>query len=226
MENPTTSGVRGKPKALVLFSGGKDSSATAVELVKLGYEVTLLSCMIGQSELTGARGDSAPDIRMLEMLKAFPESIYPQRIFTNIAYLVRKLGIEKTNKEHVIYPLVFALAVSSVAVRYCLKNKIAVVGMGYSGYQSLKDNYIEQRPDFVELGKGFFQKYGITLLTPVAQKSEAEVKDILERNNISSNSLEVKTIFSGIPFDKEKALEFWQSSLPICDNYIANTKEL
>lgn len=212
-----------KKEVLVLYSGGKDSSATAVELASKGYQVTLFSCVAGPVELTGPKGDSAPDIRTHELLKAFPNNINSNRILCDDSYLIRKLGIEKTNKEHIVYPLVLALAVTTVAICYCLKNNIKTVAFGYSGYQSGKENYIEQRPDFIELSKKFLAKYGISLLTPVADKSEPEVKDILERYAISSNSLEGKTIFSGIPFDKNKAVEFWNSSLPICYDFIKKT---
>lgn len=214
----------GLGEALVLFSGGKDSSAAAVALAVAGYQITLFSCVAGPTELTGPKGDSATDIRTHELAKSFPERIQLPRILYDDSYLIRKLGIEKTNKEHVVYPLVLALCVHTVAISYCLKNNIKIIASGYSGYQSVKENYIEQRPDFVQLTKEFVHTYGIAYQTPVIDKPELQVKDILERNNISSNSLEGKTIFSGIPFDKDKAFEFWHSSLPICYNFIEEAK--
>ncbi len=221
MRKAKTSG-RSK-EVLVLYSGGKDSSATAVELAVSGHQVTLFSCVAGPTELSGPKGDSAPDIRTHELLKAFPNNINSTRVLCDDSYLIRKLGIERTNKEHVVYPLVLALAVHTVAICHCLKNNIKTIACGYSGYQSNKENYIEQRSDFVELTKKFLKEYGISLLTPVVTKSESEVKDILERHGISSNSLEGKTIFSGIPFEQDKAKEFWLASLPICRDFIKKT---
>lgn len=212
-----------RKEVLVLFSGGKDSAAVTVDLAMEGYFVKLFSCQAGPSELAGPRGDSAPDIRVKELLSAFPENIDGQRILCDDSYLIRKLGIERTNKEHIVYPLVLALAVHSYAICYCLKNNIKIMASGYSGYQSTKDNYIEQCPEFVELTKNFLNEYGIMYLTPVIAKSELQVKDILERHGISSNSLEGKTIFSGIDFEKEKAKDFWQASLLLCRDFIKNT---
>ena len=206
--------------AIVLFSGGKDSSATTVQLAVDGYKVRLFTCSAGPIELSGPHGDSAADIRVKEILKAFPKSIDKQRVRYDDSYLIRKLGIERTNKEHVVYPLVLALTTHTAAICYCLKNEINTIASGYSGYQGVKENYIEQHQDYIELTKKFLEGYGISYLTPVVEKSEPEIKDLLEKYGISSNSLEEKTIFSGIDFDKTKALKFWTASLPFCEKFI------
>ena len=137
--------------------------------------------------------------------------------------MIRKLAIEKTNIEHVVYPLALALAVHTTAICYCLKNNIKIIASGYSGYQAKKEKYVEQKADFILLTKEFLKDYGISYLTPVVENSEAEINDILERDGISSKSLENKTIFSGIDFNQNKALEFWQSSIPICKRFIKNS---
>lgn len=186
--------------------------------------VKLFSCGTN-SELVGPHGDSAPDIRHSELLRAFPGNIDPERVIVDKSYLIRKLGIEKTNIEYVVYPLVHALSTHAFAIRYCLKNNIKIIASGYSGYQSKKeDKYIEQRSDFVDLTRKFLKKYNIAYLTPVTNKTEPEVKDILERQGISSNSLETKSFFSGIPYDINKTLKFWKSSLPICEKFIESSR--
>lgn len=210
-------------EVLVLFSGGRDSSSVAIMLAKKGYKIKLFTCEDG-SEPMGPSGDYAPDIRHLELVKAFPENIDKDRIIKNDSYLIRKLGIEKTNIEHVVYPIVLALSTHTTAISYCLKNNIKIIASGYSGYQGKEDKYIEQRKDFVDLTKEFLMNYDISYMTPVSENSEAEVKDILEQHGISSNSLENKSIFGGIAFDKEKALDFWQSSMVICKKYIQDMK--
>jgi len=209
-------------EVLVLFSGGRDSSSTAVELAVSGYKVKLFTYQAGFSELTGPRGDSAPDIRHLELTRAFPNSINDQRIIESNAYLIRKLALEKINKEHVVYPIALALAVHTSAICFCLKNNIDIIASGYSGYQSKKERYIEQGSNFVTLTKEFLKYYSISYLTPVIEKTEQEVKDILERYGISSNSLENKSLFGGIGFNKEEALAFWESSIPLCKEFIKN----
>ncbi len=214
-----------KKVALVLFSGGRDSSSAAIEMVRAGYTVKLFTYQAGLPELLGPRGDSAPDIRHGELLNIFPHSIATERVITGNTYLIRKLAIEKTNTTHVVYPIALALAVHTSAILYCLRNNIYDIACGYSGYQAKEDRYIEQRDDFLKLTKEFLGEYGITYHAPIVQMSKKGVMDILERYGISSNSLENKSLFGGIPFEIEKALEFWNTSLPVCKEYIGRMQE-
>ncbi len=213
-------------KVLVLFSGGKDSSATVVEMIRAGYNVTLFTFQIGKAELTGPKGDSAPDIRHLELMKVFPEYVDAKRVIVENNYLIRKLAIEKTNSTHVVCPLAIALVFLSEAILYCLKNNIDNIACGYSEYQAKEDRYIEQRDDFVDYTKTFLKEYAIELHTPVIKKTKQEVMDILDQFGISSNSLESKAMLGAIAFDVEKSLEFWNESIPICREYIKNKRTM
>lgn len=205
---------------LVLFSGGRDSSATAIEMARSGFQVNLFTYQAGLPELTGEQGDSAPNIRHKELFNTFPELISRDRIIEGNTYLLRKLAIEKTNSTHVVYPIALALAVHTQAIIYCLESGIKNIACGYSGYQAIEDRYIEQRDDFFQLMKSFLEDYEIEYRAPVIKKSKNEVIDILECNGVSSNSLENKSLFGAIPFDVSKAHDFWNESLPICCDYI------
>lgn len=212
-------------EALVLFSGGRDSSSAVVEMIRAGYQVKLFT----YSEfpgIVGPNGDSPSSIRYKELLNSFPKNIDSDRIIRINAYLVRKLAIEKTNKTHVVYPIVLALAIHVDAILYCLQNDIHDIASGNSGYQAKEDRYIEQQNNFCELTKNFLAEYGITYHTPVVKKSKEEIVDILDRCCVSSNSLEGKSIFGGIPFEVDKALGFWEESIPICREYIASMRSL
>ncbi|HEC33067.1 MAG TPA: hypothetical protein ENI63_02290 [Candidatus Kaiserbacteria bacterium] len=207
-------------KVLVLFSGGRDSSSVAIEMARAKYLVKLFTYQAGSEELIGHRGDSAPDIRHAELLKAFPHHIDADRVITGNTYLIRKLAIEKTNNTHVVYPIALTLAVHTNAILYCLKNDIHNIACGYSGYQARKDRYIEQREDFLELTRKFLKEYGITYHAPIIKKSKEEVMDILDKHGISSNSLENKSVFGAVAFDVDRALSYWNESITICKKYI------
>ncbi|MEK7564142.1 MAG: 7-cyano-7-deazaguanine synthase [Patescibacteria group bacterium] len=213
-------------KVLVLFSGGKDSSATVVEMIRAGYHVVLFTFQLGRPELIGPNGDSAPDIRHLELFKSFPQHIDAKRIILGNNFLIRKLAIEKTNSTHVVYPLAIALVFLSDAILYCLKNDIHDIACGYSAYQASEDRYIEQRDDFIEYTKDFLKEYGITFHVPVVKKNKEEVMAILDRCGVSSNSIESKAMLGAIPFDVEKTVEFWNASIPICREYIEDRMTL
>ncbi len=208
-------------KVLVLFSGGRDSSATVVEMARQSYTVIPFTFQMGKGELIGINGDSAPDIRYLELLKLFPKNL-GERVITSNSYLIRKIALEKTNSTHVVYPLALTLSFLSDAIIYCLKNDIQEIACGYSAYQAAEDRYIEQRDDFIILTKTFLKEYNILLHTPVIKKTKQEVMDILDQCGVSSNSLENKSLFGGISFDVEKSLDFWNESIPICKEYIKN----
>ena len=210
---------------LVPFSGGRDSSATALEMAHAKYSVQLFTFQAGSPELVGSNGDSAPDIRHKELLQAFPEHVQQKRIVVDNTYLIRKLAIEKTNKIHVVYPIALALAVHSHAILCCFKHGISHIAVGYSGYQAKEDRYIEQRSDFVELMRSFLNKYDISYHTPVLEKTKNDVIDVLESFGVSSNSLENKSIFGAIDFDIEKAESFWKESVPICESYIESMRK-
>jgi len=197
-------------KILVLFSGGKDSSATVVEIIRAGYKPILFTFQLGKAELMGSNGDSAPDIRHLELIKAFPQCVDSQRVILGNNYLIRKLAIEKTNSTHVVYPLAITLVFLSDAILYCLKNDIHDIACGYSAYQAKEDRYIEQRDDFIDHQRTFLK----------------EIMDILDQCGVSSNSLESKAMLGGVPFNIEKSLEFWNESIPICKEYIKSKQSL
>lgn len=213
-----------KKKVLILFSGGRDSSATVIEMIRAGYKVKLFTYRSGFPELVGRNGDSAPDIRHKELLNCFSEFIDSDRVIKVNMYLIRKLGIEKTNKTHVVYPIVLALAIHVNAILYCIKNNIKHIASGYSGYQAKEERYIEQHDTFCNLSRAFLAEYNIKYHTPVINKTKEEIIDILEQCGISSNSLESKSVFGAVSFDINKALEFWEESLPICREYIKNIK--
>ncbi|MXW77388.1 MAG: hypothetical protein F4Z57_00020 [Gemmatimonadetes bacterium] len=208
------------PDVLVLYSGGRDSSAATVEMALKKNYVKLFTFQAGALEVAGRQGDSAPEIRHKELLTAFPEHIDPQRAIDGSTYIIRKLGIEKTNTAHVVYPITLALAAHCEAITYSLKYEIKKIACGYSGYQSDRDIYIEQRSDFAKLTADFVGEYGIAYHLPVIDKSESEIKNLLERHGISSNSLENKSLFGGVSFDIEYAHQYWNSCIPFCRKYL------
>jgi 7-cyano-7-deazaguanine synthase in queuosine biosynthesis len=207
-----------KKEALILYSGGRDSSAAIVEMIREGYLIKAFTLQL--IELTGPNGDSAPDIRYQEIKKAFPEQVDADRFICKNLYLIKKLAIDRTNTTEIIYPLAAALAIHVEALLYCLNNKIENICSGYSGYQANIDRYVEQRSDFFEKMKSFLNEYGVNYHAPIKDKTKDETIEILDMCGISSNSLESKSIFIGGPFDINKVNIFWEESLAICREYI------
>lgn len=205
-------------EAVILYSGGRDSSAATIEMVRKGYFIKAFTLQL--VELTGLKGDSAPDIRYQELKKVFTPQINENRFICKNLYLIKKLAIDRTNSTEVVYPIAVTLAIHVEALLYCINNNIKDIASGYSGYQAKIDRYIEQRNDFYEKMKSFLKEYGVTYHAPIKDKSKEETIEILDMCGISSNSLESKSIFIGGPFNIDKVDIFWEESLQICREYI------
>lgn len=67
---------------------------------------------------------------------------------------------------------------------------------------------------------------GVRYHAPTINKSKQEIMDILDRCGISSNSLENKAVWGGIPFEVDEAAEYWEKCLPVCRDYIKSMREL
>ena len=203
----------------VAFSGGRDSSVAIIVAILKGYIVLPITLQVGAPELTGQRGDSAPEIRLQELRKKFPGKILERVIIEN-PHIIRIIALEKINKEHVVFPLALSLAVHTHAAVYCLNNGIEILFNGHAAYQGKKENYLEQSDHFNKLMKEFLVEFGVDVEIPLADYLEHQVKEMLERHGISSNSLENKSIFGGLDFEPGKAQEYWDGAISICREYI------
>lgn len=184
---------RRQDDAVVLFSGGRDSSLTACLLLNQGKKVHLITCFDG-----ALLNMDIADYRYREIENAFPASTILRKIlptyglFRRIALEDIEADFEKYKKNLII--LGSQLATLSTAILYCLRNSITIIASGFTKYEATLP---EQMAQAIDLFRSFALEFGIAYITPVYEYSSSdEVKYHLFDFGISTKSLEPFSIFS------------------------------
>ena len=208
-----------KEEAVLLFSGGRDSSLAAVRLIEMGYEIHLLTFDNGAIE-----GIARSNLRLSEFNEKIKKKIVTRKIinckelFKKIALLDIEKDIEsfKTN----LVCMGCKMAMHTISLNYCLKNDIKVIADGYTYYQR---EWPEQMPKAIEEIRKFHSKYGIQYINPVYDiKSKENAKEKLALHKLSVDSLEGKCIFGGTfstPIETD-VVEYIKTKINFCEDYL------
>lgn len=174
------------PVAL-LFSGGRDSTAVAVQLRELGHPLQLLTFRSGLGSDEGLL-----PLRVAELGRAWPQSAFSVHTF-NVAGLVREICFRDIAEDirldgRQLILLGEAVAMLTEAVRFCVREGVGTLAMGATGYQA---HYPEQQPQSLRMFEEFCDAFGVRFITPAATwDSELFVKDELRMAGLSTKSLE------------------------------------
>jgi predicted subunit of tRNA(5-methylaminomethyl-2-thiouridylate) methyltransferase len=209
-----------KKEAVLLFSGGRDSSLAAVRLIEMGYEIHLLTFDNGAIE-----DIARSNLRLAEFNDEIKKNIITRKII-NCKELFKKIalfGVEKDIKSFKTNLICMGckMAMHTISVNYCLKNDIKVIADGYTYYQR---EWPEQMPKAIEEIRNFHSKYGIEYINPVYDiKSKENAKERLALNELSVDSLEGKCVFGGTfstPIETD-VVEYIKAKIDICENYLS-----
>lgn len=209
-----------KKEAVLLFSGGRDSSLAAVRLIEMGYEIHLLTFDNGAIE-----GIARSNLRLGEFNEKIKKKIITRKII-NCKELFKKIALFDIEKdiESLKTNLICMgckMAMHTISVNYCLKNDIKVIADGYTYYQR---EWPEQMPKAIEEIRDFHDKYGIEYINPVYDiKSKENAKEKLALHKLSVDSLEGKCIFGGTfstPIETN-VVEYIRAKIDICENYLS-----
>ncbi|OIN61210.1 7-cyano-7-deazaguanine synthase [Arsenicibacter rosenii] len=203
----------------MLFSGGRDSSLATCILANENSKIHLLSMFNGAV----VKGDIS-QYRYNEIKEKFPNNIISFNILSSFS-LFRRIALLDIEKDferfkYNLIPVGDALATHTIAVIYCIQNKINNLASGYVKYEM---DFPEQLPDVVARTSEFVKKYGINYLTPVYEYDSLDkVKYRLFDFGISTKSLEGTSLFAdtySVP-PPNVVLDYLDLKLPICDEYI------
>jgi hypothetical protein len=181
--------------AVVMFSGGRDSSLAAVTYCTRGYRVQLLRFITGLGIPS-----PLPKIRESELRGRFGDQLLPTPGPIRIYGLVRRIAIAEIEDDFKRFGgknlvlLGEKLALQAASIVHCLSNAIDVLADGTSGYEA---DMPEQRDIAIDFFSELSQRYGIRYETPVrAATSSDEVKYALLEAGISTKSLEAISMFA------------------------------
>lgn len=182
-----------EPVAL-LFSGGRDSTAVALQLHQQGHPLHLLTFRTGLGIDEGLLG-----LRVTELEKAWGNTF--QFHILPVCGLVRELCFRDlvsdilTDKTQLVL-LGEALAMLVTAIGFCSSHGVRLLAMGATTYQS---HFPEQQADTLITFGNLCEEYNVTFLTPGATwTDEYEVKDRLRLAGLSTKSLENTSLLADL----------------------------
>lgn len=178
----------------MLFSGGRDSTLVAADILSTGRDVQLLMFTTGL-----AFGPDLVSVRVDELRERFGAHAEVSTERLNIAGLVRRfslLDIESdilTDRVNLVH-LGEALALLAASVRRFRGREGLEIYAGFTAYQS---DFPEQRPVAIGWFREILDAIGMAFYTPLdSVQSEAEVKERLWAHSLSPKSLERSSMFA------------------------------
>lgn len=182
----------------VLFSGGRDSTATVQTLCSSGYRVKLMTFEAGL-EITDL-GNELKQLRKDELRGNLPAEKL-EFIHIDVRGLVRTacfvhLVEDITSDKCQLVLLGQFICMLGSALHFCKAHNVPYVAYGATRYQSY---FPEQRPEVIEVFNEWCATNDIKLLTPgSAWESEMDVKNILWRAGLDAKSYESTSMLADI----------------------------
>lgn len=180
--------------AVILFSGGRDSSLAACIAASKSTEPTHLLTV----ENGFGFGPRLVHLRVAELNDAFGEEAFVHHTVSvrGVTQMIALRELEKDAQEFStsLITLGSAAAMVARAAAFALSHECDTVMTGYSGYQR---HFPEQTDEALGWFKGFYAEYNLAFECPIREfTSEREVQDALLLYDISGKSLERSSPFA------------------------------
>ncbi|MBN1594107.1 MAG: 7-cyano-7-deazaguanine synthase [Candidatus Coatesbacteria bacterium] len=180
-----------KNEALLMYSGGLDSTASAIVMLEQFEKLHLLTYDYGYGQIflkwarKGANGliDVFGRDRFVHVIASVKDIF--QRIFVRSA--VRDY---KRYKSRFIWCLACKLAMHTGNIVYCLEHDLQAASDGSS---SETEYYVEQMPQSVVAIRDFYKEFGLQFVTPVYDIGSREAKfKLLAEKGVKSKGIAVR----------------------------------
>lgn len=183
-----------KLDGVVLFSGGRDSTLVAADLLSAGKDVELLTFSTGLGF-----GPDLLKLRIEEMSNKYAGQAELRVRHQHVEGLVRQFALRSieidmlTDGVNLVH-LGESLALLVAAARRCKEVGTSSIFAGYVAYQA---HLPEQRPATIRWANEVLLDFGLSLSTPLdTVESEDLVKERLWMHNLSPKSLERSSMFA------------------------------
>jgi len=220
--------IKNKQEAIILYSGGLDSSAVAAVYGHRRYDTLhLLTFDNGtQSNIELA------EVRIPSFGERFKNTNFIHETLST-KYLFKKIALNNITEDILKYETNLVcvgckMAMHAEALVYALDNGIDEI---VDGFAERQERFPEQDISFVNEMKRVHAKYGIEYKSPLYNrvKSKEDVKELLFMYDLSTKSIEPNCILGGTfsPAEKHKIRGYFKEKEKFIDDYISqHIKEL
>lgn len=209
-----------KEAQLVMFTGGRDSTLAASQLMLQGIPVHLFTANSG----CGLHRKLLP-LRVEELKARFGDLVVTHEV-VDISGAFRSIAIENIEQDFKRYEKNLVLLGEKIAIHahvidYCQRNNIKVINDGIVEYQR---EFPEQRMVAKEYFVDYMHSFGITYNSPIYHmaQSQDEVKYRLLQLGLSTKSLEGVSIFgdSASVASDDTIIAYLKDKESLCDDIV------
>ena len=165
----------------LMFSGGRDSTLAAVRLMKLGYELLLITVV--SEHLVG-----------VEAVTRRLRELHDRSCIAGGQWLLveQPMELSMLMQTHLQTCLPCHTAYAGVGLRIAIDGDVQELAFGYTGYQS---SWLEQAPPAIAALTHQLERHGIDLLLPVLdlESKQAAIME-LRANGLCPDALEQKCL--------------------------------
>lgn len=183
--------------AIILFSGGIDSTLTAIKFLEMGYNVNLITYNNGSIQ-----NIDKVKWKIIELIEKYgSDKIFHQYI--SLSGYFKKYVLDVLTKDIIEYNTNFVclgcrLLMHLYTMKLAMKWSITIVADGSNQYQY---NFIEQNPLIIKQIQKVYKNQKINYIAPIYYiKSKKEVKEQLIIYTFMPKSVEGNCLFEGIDY--------------------------
>lgn len=184
-------------KALLLFSGGRDSSAVA-GVFSLAFPKDQLHLLTLDN---GVLSSTDPAMKQAALIKGLFPSVKISTEIRSSALLMARAGIQQIEKDltqrgykTLLICVACKLAMTAVAAKYAREHDIQLI---LDGYAERQQDYPEQTEYYIQFVQNYYRKAGLLPLSPLYDvlTSKELVNDLLTQLGIVTLKQEGKCMF-------------------------------
>ncbi|MCX6356725.1 MAG: 7-cyano-7-deazaguanine synthase [Candidatus Aureabacteria bacterium] len=202
----------------ILFSGGTDSTATAVYYLQKGYAAHLLTFDNGAEKWL-----ELAEFKAHLITKQFPgrcvwKLLDSTLLFHDLAIVPLVDDVKKYGGRGNLVCCGCKLAMLCGAIIYCRRHGIAQLA---DGFQKAQDYYPEQTPDYMIPADRFARAYGIRCLHPFWEHPDLSQDHITLSGAVPPSPIQPYCIFGCNPITDRKFIRpYVESKLPAMRQYL------